>query len=91
MEIFNYYTLDECIDKSSVFEKLDDLKNEGKITYSVEGDVLKINDIDLEEIDIEELTEVFENNDVYPYLDREEDEDEDDGFGNYYDDEEEDY
>lgn len=91
MEIFNYYTLDECIDKSSVFEKLDDLKNEGKITYSVEGDVLKINDIDLEEIDIEEITEVFENNDVYPYLDREEDEDEDDGFGNYYDDEEEDY
>jgi hypothetical protein len=91
MEMFNYYTLDECIDKSSVFEKLNDLKNEGKITYSVEGEVLKINDIDLEENDIEELTEVFENNDVFPYLDREEDEDEDGGFGNYYDDEEEDY
>lgn len=91
MEMFNYYTLDECIDKSSVFEKLNDLKHEGKITYSVEGEVLKINDIDLEEIDIEELTEVFENNDVYPYLDREEDEDDDDNYGNYYDDEEEDY
>jgi hypothetical protein len=91
MEMFNYYTLDECIDKSSVFEKLNDLKKEGKITYSVEGEVLKINDIDLEENDIEELTEVFENNDVFLYLDRDEDEDEDGGFGNYYDDEEEDY
>lgn len=88
--MFNYYTLDECIDKSSVFEKLDSLKSEGKVIYSVDGDILKIEDIDLEEFDIEYLQEVFEDNDVYPYLDRDNDEDDDD-FGNFYGDEEEDY
>lgn len=90
MEMFNYYTLDECIDKSSVFEKLDLLKDDGKIIYSVEGEILELKDIDLEEFDIEDLQELFEENDVFPYLDRDED-DEDDDYGNYYEDGEDNY
>lgn len=89
--MFNYYTLDECIDKSSVLEKLDFLKKEGKVIYSVDGEILEIEDIDLEESDIEDLQDLFENNDVFPYLDRDSDEDDDENYGNYYDNEEDEY
>lgn len=88
MELFNYYSLDEVIDRKSVLSKLKQLKKEGKIDYSVEDDVVKIEDLDLDETETEELLEVFDQNDVFPYLDRDEDEDD---FGNFYDDEQEDY
>ena len=88
MEMFNYYTLDECIDKSSVFEKLELLKDDGKIIFSVEGEILKLEDIDLEDFDIEDLQIIFDKNDVFPYLDREDDEDD---FDNFYDEEQDDY
>jgi len=87
MEMFNYYTLDECIDKSSVFEKLDLLKEDGKIVYAIDGEIIRLEDIDLEEHDIEDLQELFEQNDVFPYLDREDGQDDEDDFGNYYDEE----
>lgn len=88
MELFNYYSLDEVIDRKSVLSKLKQLKKEGKIDYSVEDDVVKIEDLDLDETETEELLEVFDQNDVFPYLDRDDDEDD---FGNFYDDEQEDY
>lgn len=90
MEMFNYYTIDECIDRKSVIEKLDSLVSEGKISYDIDGEVLKIEDIDLEESDIKDLEELFDNNDVFPYLEREDEEGEDD-YDNYYDDEGEEY
>ena len=83
MELFNYYSLDECTDRKSVVKMLKNLKKEGKIDFNLEGDVFKIVDIDLEEDEVTEITEKFDQNDVFPYLERE-DEDEDD-FG-YYDD-----
>ena len=88
MDLYNYYSLDEVIDRKSVLSKLKQLKKEGKIDYSVEDDVVKIEDLDLDETETEELLEVFDQNDVFPYLDRDEDEDD---FGNFYDDEQEDY
>ena len=49
--LFNYYSLDECIDKKLVMNELKSLKADGKIEYSVDhGDILKIVDIDLEAI-----------------------------------------
>ena len=89
MEIFNYYTLDECINKDAVIEKLDDLLNDGKINYEIERDILNIQDIDLDEREIEEINELFEDMDVFPYLEREDEDDQD--FDNYYDEEGEDY
>jgi hypothetical protein len=89
MDLYNYYSLDEVIDRKSVLSKLKQLKKEGKIDYSVEDDVVKIEDLDLDESETDELLEVFDQNDVFPYLDRD-DEDEDD-FGNFYDDEQDDY
>jgi hypothetical protein len=47
--MFNYYSLDECIDRDVVLEKLIKLKSDGKIIYSVDMDILKMEDIDLEE------------------------------------------
>lgn len=88
MELFNYYSLDEVIDRKSVLSKLKQLKKEGKIDYSIEDDVVKIEDLDLDESETDELLEVFDQNDVFPYLDRDDDEGD---FGNFYDDEQEDY
>ena len=51
---------------------------------------IHIEDLDLEEDDVEKLVELFDNNDVFPYLDYEDDEDnEDGGYDDYYDDEDE--
>ena len=41
MKLFNYYTLDECKDRKKVFEKLDELKNEGKIEYAQGSTLLR--------------------------------------------------
>jgi len=39
MELFEYYNLDECIDRKSVLAKLKSLKNEGKIEYDIKGEI----------------------------------------------------
>ncbi len=88
MELYNYYSLDECIDKKLVVNKLKSLRKDGKLDYTIEHDIVNLNDIDLEESDIEELQELFDENDVFPYLDHEDDKEED-NEGDY--DEDEDY
>jgi len=82
MKLFNYYNIDECKDREKLFEKLDSLRDDGKIEYEMDGlDIFKIEDIDLEESDIEDLNDLFDDEDVFPYLDNEEEEEDDD----YYD------
>lgn len=83
-ELFNYYSLDEAIDKDLVINKLKNLKRDCKIELIIECDIFKIKDIDLEESEIDELIQLFEENDVFPYLDREDDEDD---TWDYYEDE----
>lgn len=78
MELFKYYNIDECLNTGNVFEKLDTLKKDGKIIYNIDGDILKIEDIDLEERDIKILEKMFDDSDIYPYLDLEIGDDEDD-------------
>jgi len=92
MILHNYYTLDECTNKKGIIKKLKELEQEGKIEYDIEKstDVVTLEDLDLEDDDIEELIELFEKNDVYPYLDKD-DEDEDGYDDNGYYDEDEDY
>jgi|688.fasta_scaffold448157_2 hypothetical protein len=87
MELFNYYSLDECKDRKEILKKLKSLKKEGKIDFSIDGEIFNITDLDLEEYEVEELLEKFDSMDVFPYLEREEDEDD---FG-YYDDDDDDY
>jgi hypothetical protein len=85
-----WYSLDECANKKLVVKKLKDLESQGKIEYTIEKstDIFEIEDLDLEDSDIDELIDLFEKNDVFPYLDKNDDEDD---YGYYGDDEEEDY
>ena len=72
-------------------KRLTQLEEEGKIDFDIDGDILKISDLDLDEDEVAELVEMFDKYDVFPYPDYEEgiDDEEDD----YYDgfDEEDDY
>ena len=91
MELFNYYSMDECPERKVIKKRLTQLEDEGKIDFNLDGDILKITDIDLDEDEVAELVEMFDKYDVFAYPDYEEgiDDEEDD----YYDgfDEEDDY
>jgi hypothetical protein len=83
MDLFDYYNIDECKDRKKIFDKLDQLKKDGKIEYEMEDrDVFTIEDLDLEESDIEDLNKLFDEEDVFPHLDHDTDE-EDDNYDDY--------
>jgi hypothetical protein len=89
MELFNFYNLDECVNKKKVLKKLNQLLDEGKIDFSVDREILKLEDLDLSESEVEDVAELLDSNDVFPYLDKEDDDDFYDGYDNY--DDEDDY
>jgi len=91
MELFNYYSLDECPERKVIKKRLTQLEEEGKIEFELEGDLLKITDLDLDEDEVAELVEMFDKYDVFAYPDYEEGLDDEDD--DYYDgfDEEDDY
>lgn len=91
MELFNYYSMDECPERKVIKKRLTQLEDEGKIDFDIDGDILKISDLDLDEDEVSELIEMFDKYDVFPYPDYEEGLDTDDD--DYYDgfDEEDDY
>jgi hypothetical protein len=90
MELFNYYSMDECPERKVIKKRLTQLEDEGKVDFEIDGDILKISDLDLDEDEVAELVEMFDKYDVFPYPDYEEGLDDED---DYYDgfDEEEDY
>ena len=88
MELFKYYNIDECLDKDKLFQKLDSLVNDGKIDYDLDGQILKIEDLDLEEFDIEVLVKLFDKLDVFTYTEYDEDDQDDDPFDELGDDDE---
>lgn len=83
MKLFKYYSLDEAYgSRDIIIERLEELESRIKIKFEIEdNEILIIEDIELEDIEVEELLSFFEDNDVYPYLEREDDED-----GGYIDD-----
>ena len=90
MELFNYYSLDECPETKVIKKRLSQLEDEGKIDFKLDGDILKVSDIDLDEDEVAELVEMFDKYDVFPYPDYEEGLDEDDDYYEGFD-EEDDY
>ena len=86
MELYDYYNLDECVDRKKVISALKKFKKEGKLDYSLDGEELHVVDIDLEDGEIEYLFELFDENDVFPDTNREEDDDNYDDYGDYDDD-----
>ena len=93
MELFNFYSLDECLEQKLVKKKLNQLEEDGKIEFSIDGDILKIQDLDLDEEELSDLIKMFDNNDIFTYPDYQEGfEDDDDDFGyDDFDDEQQDY
>lgn len=89
MELSNYYSMDECVDRKKVTTTLKKYVKEGKIEYTLDKttDVFHLQDLDLEEEDIDLLLDLFDKNDVFPYLDYDDD-DEDDRYGDYDDEDE---
>lgn len=87
MKLYTYYSIDECKDTKRIKKELNVFDREGKIEYEIDRitSVLKIEDIDLEDADIEYLVELFEDLEVYPNMDLEEDDEDGDDYG-YYDD-----
>jgi hypothetical protein len=92
MELFNYYSMDECPERKVIKKRLTQLEDEGKIDFDIDGDILKISDLDLDEDEVAELVEMFDKYDVFAYPDYEEglDNDEDDYYNDGFD-EEDDY
>lgn len=89
MELYDYYNLDECVDRKKVIATLKKFKKEGKIDYSLDGEELHIEDLDLDDSEIEYLSELFDENDVFP--DTEKDDDDDDDYYSDYNDYDDDY
>lgn len=72
MELFEYYTLDEVYEyRSLVMNKLNILKENNKINYKIEDiDILFIEDLGMDEIEIDDLINFFDQYDVFEYSER---------------------
>lgn len=91
MKLYNYYSIDECNDTKRLKKELNIYDHQGKIEYDFDrvNSLLKIEDLDLDDNDIEYLIELFDDLEVYPNTDMDDEDDEDD-LG-YYDEDEDDY
>lgn len=86
MELYDYYNLDECVDRKKVITALKKFKKEGKIDYSLDGEELHIEDLDLDDAEVEYLSDLFDENDVFPNPDKEESDDNYSDFDDFDDD-----
>ena len=94
MKLYTYYSIDECKDTKRIKKELNVFDKQGKLEYEIDrvNGILKIDDIDLEDNDIEYLIDLFEQCEVYPNLDMNDDDEEGDEDYGYYDrDEDDDY
>lgn len=82
MKLFKYYSLYEAYGNVDVIiDRLEQLQDKSKIEFELENsDILLIRDLDLDDDEIEELIEFFDDYDVVPYLERDEDDEDDDGY-----------
>lgn len=94
MRLYTYYSIDECNNTKRLKKELNIYDHQGKIEYDFDrvNSILKIEDLDLEDNDVEYLIELFENLEVYPNMDinGDDDDDDDDNYG-YYDRDDDDY
>ena len=78
MELNNYYSLDEVLDRDIIIGTLKKLKRDGKIDFYIEKGSIEyffIEDLYLDEHELNDLLDLFEENDVFEYLDKENDDD----------------
>lgn len=88
-ELNKYYSLDEVLDRDIIIGTLKKLKRDGRIEFYIESDNVEyfsIEVIDLEDHEVEDLIDLFDENDVVPYFDKDEDDDNDDDYSEWGDD-----
>ena len=81
----------ECSDRKFVIKELKDLKDEGKIEFSIDGDILKIADIDLDDYEIKDLAKMLDTNDVFVDTDYDDVNDDFDDLEDYIKDDDDDF
>jgi hypothetical protein len=90
-KLFTRYSFDECTNEEKLFEKLDALLQDGKIEYNAEDQyTFKIKDIELTDSEIQEICDLFDELEVFPYMESDDDIDDFDDFDDF-EDEEDDY
>ena len=87
-KLFNYYSIDECLDVEKLYKELDKYVESGSLEYNLEDvSILKISDLDLMGNDIEDISKLLDSLDVFPYLDLNDEEgedfDSDDDYSDY--------
>jgi len=88
MKSTKFYSLDECLDKDKVIERLDKLADDRKIDYDyIDADLIKIKDLSLSIKETKDLSKFLSDNDVLEDFDFEDDDDADDDFIEYDSDE----
>jgi superfamily I DNA and/or RNA helicase len=91
-QLFTRYSYDECTNEEKLFEKLDELLNEGKVEYNTENQyTFKIKDLELSDDEIQELCDLFEEVEVFPYMEEDSTDDDYDDDYNDFDDDGDDY
>jgi hypothetical protein len=90
MKLHKYYSIDECNNEETLFQKLETLQSEGKIEFErVDRLTIKISDLDLTTSEEKKLVEFFESLDLYHEIVDEDDED--DEYYTEYDEFDDDY
>lgn len=91
-KLFNFYSFDECSDEDKLFERLDSLEEESKISYTEQDNyIFKIKDLELSDNEISDLCSFLDEMNVYPYLGYEDDDEELDSDFDDFSDEDDDY
>ena len=67
--LFQFYSIDECVNDVLLYEELDKFKGDGKLEYKKQDKyVIKITDISLDEADVTHLIGLFDSLELVPYL-----------------------
>ncbi len=73
-KLFNYYSIDECVNDKKLYVELDKYVDNGTLEYKIESNsVIKIVDLDLTDGEIDSISKLFDSLDVFPYLDYDDD------------------
>jgi hypothetical protein len=68
-KLLTHYSYDECSDENLLFEKLDQLVEDSKISYKIEEKyIFKIEDLELTDEDIDDLLQTFDDLNVLEYF-----------------------
>jgi hypothetical protein len=72
-ELNKYYSLDEVRNRGKIIKRLSKYEDDGKIEFTIDGDLLTLEDLNLDINEINDLRKFLEANDAFVDLDLEDD------------------